>query len=220
MMPGSQDAYNTAEGDYHDTCCLFTCGSLFNLDPQILQTYEQYSDYQSQQYAIYMPMAEHPGVSSPSAGPSPGNDDSENQPFVITPEYEAIANAEFEEAVRSGAMHGSMTPAVTSPVVMSSGMQRGARDYFQSDPAGSVNVLSSSLQQQTAPLSTQAQHSGVGYAPYHPQHRPQPRHEVFYSNPQAADDDVSISPPSDSMHYYKPESPPRGDPSHPNRWYR
>ena len=35
-------------------------------------------------------------------------DESEDQPFVITPEYEAIANARFEAAVRSGAMSMSI----------------------------------------------------------------------------------------------------------------
>ncbi|RPD55277.1 hypothetical protein L226DRAFT_526184 [Lentinus tigrinus ALCF2SS1-7] len=51
-----------------------------------------------------------------------GADSTEDQPFVVTPEYEAMVNARFDEAVRSGAMHASMTPAIRSavPVSMSS----------------------------------------------------------------------------------------------------
>ncbi|KAH8105161.1 hypothetical protein BXZ70DRAFT_919614 [Cristinia sonorae] len=43
-------------------------------------------------------------------------DNPEDQPFLITPEFEALANARFEAAVRSGAMQASMTAATLGPV--------------------------------------------------------------------------------------------------------
>ena len=47
-------------------------------------------------------------------------DSTEDQPFVVSAEYEAMVNARFEEAVRSGAMHASMTPASRGAVPASS----------------------------------------------------------------------------------------------------
>ncbi|OCH90400.1 hypothetical protein OBBRIDRAFT_887749 [Obba rivulosa] len=55
---------------------------------------------------------------SPALGAPPATEpgtSAEDAPFVITPEYEALANARFEEAVRSGALQASMTVASTLP---------------------------------------------------------------------------------------------------------
>ncbi|OBZ72914.1 hypothetical protein A0H81_06753 [Grifola frondosa] len=56
-----------------------------------------------------------PGLAAPA---SSGGGDAEDQPFVVTPEYEAFVNAQFEEAIRSGAMQASMTvtSALHSPI--------------------------------------------------------------------------------------------------------
>ncbi|KAI1793661.1 hypothetical protein LXA43DRAFT_1121806 [Ganoderma leucocontextum] len=54
--------------------------------------------------------------SLPAAPPQSDSQNSDDQPFVVTPEYEAIVNAHFEEAIRSGAMQASMTPAIHSAV--------------------------------------------------------------------------------------------------------
>ncbi|KAI0077946.1 hypothetical protein K474DRAFT_1706832 [Panus rudis PR-1116 ss-1] len=80
---------------------------------------------------------------SPFAASSPAQtsslhaiDDPGDQPFVITPEYEALANAQFEEALRTGAMQTTMSPsamAAHATVGGSSSVPHGAgyqTDYF------------------------------------------------------------------------------------------
>ncbi|GJE96079.1 hypothetical protein PsYK624_122720 [Phanerochaete sordida] len=57
-------------------------------------------------------------------------DTSEDQPFIVTPEYEALANARFAAAVRSGAVHANMTPSMLSPAAASP-----SAGYFASAPA-------------------------------------------------------------------------------------
>ncbi|KIP01797.1 hypothetical protein PHLGIDRAFT_123038, partial [Phlebiopsis gigantea 11061_1 CR5-6] len=74
---------------------------------------------------------------APSPLPSPTataaatarGDDAENAPFVVTQEYEALANARFEAAVLSGAMQASMSPGVLSPVSPGAGA-----GYFPAEP--------------------------------------------------------------------------------------
>lgn len=54
---------------------------------------------------------------SPSlTAPASPNDDAGDQPFIVTPEYEAFVAARFEEAVRSGAMQASMTSSLSDAV--------------------------------------------------------------------------------------------------------
>ena len=64
------------------------------------------------------------------APPAGQVDEGEDQPFVVTPEYEALANARFEEAIRSGAMQASMTPAALSPGLAGAFATTGANGYF------------------------------------------------------------------------------------------
>lgn len=64
---------------------------------------------------------------SPSlTAPESSAESAEDQPFIVSPEYEAFVAARFEEAVRSGAMHAaSMTSNVSgtlsAPPVMATG---------------------------------------------------------------------------------------------------
>ena len=179
-----------------------------------------------QRYPEYAAATGHGGVvsSSPPGAPMQVPDDPENQPFVITPEYEALANAEFEQAFRSGAMQASMTPTAMSPVVTSPGMHAGATGYFPSVPVGSANIMSPSMQQ-TPILSTQAQQSASAYTPYpyHPQHEQQLTRDTLYhqthdQSPPGSSTTPSSSPPRPT-HYYNPNSPPGNDPSQARRWY-
>ncbi|THH31275.1 hypothetical protein EUX98_g2910 [Antrodiella citrinella] len=59
----------------------------------------------------------------------PNHTDPGDAPFLITPEFEALANARFDAAVRSGAMQASMTAATLGPAAgdpSMSGHQHGA----------------------------------------------------------------------------------------------
>ncbi|KAI0084513.1 hypothetical protein BDY19DRAFT_524777 [Irpex rosettiformis] len=184
---------------------------------------EEYGDYVTQsQYPAFASAAGHDGPvsSSPPGVSAQSSDDAENQPFVITPEYEALANAEFEQAVRSGAMQASMSPTTMSPVATSPGMQAGATGYFPSEPVGSANMMSPSMQQ-TPIHPTQAQQLGTAYAPYH--HEQQLARDVRYhqahgQSPPGTSTTPSSSPPRPSR-FYNPHSPPGNDPSQARRWY-
>ncbi|EMD31188.1 hypothetical protein CERSUDRAFT_69524 [Gelatoporia subvermispora B] len=57
-----------------------------------------------------------PGIAPPAPEPAVSMEDA---PFVITAEYEALANARFEEAVRSGALQASMTVSTPVPAAAS-----------------------------------------------------------------------------------------------------
>ncbi|KAI0700243.1 hypothetical protein C8T65DRAFT_709711 [Cerioporus squamosus] len=59
-------------------------------------------------------------AATPLSLTAPMSESGEDQPFIVSAEYEAMVNARFDEAVRSGAMHASMTPAVRSGVPVSS----------------------------------------------------------------------------------------------------
>lgn len=133
-----------------------------------------------------------PSMTAPVAAP----DDAENQPFVVTPEYEAFANAQFEHALRSGAMHASMTPG--APVAT------GSPPGYFTRPADTM--MSPPLQQQPQAGSS------LSY-PY-PQNAAQPlRNDVLYH--QSSGTSTPSDPPADGTHYYPPQ--PEGDPSH-RRW--
>ena len=61
-----------------------------------------------------------PSLTAPAAGSAFGagvvstsTDDSENQPFIVTPEYEAMANAQFKEALQLSSMQASLHRAQT-----------------------------------------------------------------------------------------------------------
>lgn len=58
-----------------------------------------------------------PSLTAPSAVSAlSAPDDAENQPFVITPEYEAMANAQFEEALRTSNMQASLRRTQTQVI--------------------------------------------------------------------------------------------------------
>ncbi|KAI0698998.1 hypothetical protein BC835DRAFT_611654 [Cytidiella melzeri] len=194
-------------------------------DSQMSQGYatEQYGGYLPHPYSAYTDTTDGPVSSSPPTGSGPSSDDLENQPFVVTPEYEALANAEFEHAVRSGAMQASMTPTVMSPVAASPILHAGPGGYFPSDPVGSGAVMSPQMQQQSPiiPTPSQAQQS-AGYMPYHTQHEPQLPHDTQYHQAQAAPGTGTVSsspPPPGTMHYYTPNAPPGNDDPQARRWY-
>ncbi|KAH9917485.1 uncharacterized protein B0H18DRAFT_1034332 [Fomitopsis serialis] len=73
---------------------------------------------------------------SPSlTAPESSAESSEDQPFIVTPEYEAFVAARFEEAVRSGAMQASMTSNVpgtlSAPAVLTTGEVMGQAPEMQ-----------------------------------------------------------------------------------------
>ncbi|RDX42243.1 hypothetical protein OH76DRAFT_1363119 [Lentinus brumalis] len=59
-------------------------------------------------------------AATPLSLTAPMSENGEDQPFIVSAEYEAMVNAHFDEAVRSGAMNASMTPAGRSGVQASS----------------------------------------------------------------------------------------------------
>ncbi len=217
----SSQAYHTVAGDYHYIMGTVTHNSPQFTGSQVSQTYaaEHYSGYTPQQYPTFTSPTGHGGMISSS--PLPAQDDPENLPFVITAEYEALANAEFEQAVRSGAMQASMTPTALSPVVTSPGMHPAATGYFPSEPVGSGNIMSPSMQQTP---TTQTQQTGSGYTSYHPSQQEQHlTGEVVYHQSHGQSPPGTRGPPSSSppgpMQYYNPDSPPGNDPSQARRWY-
>lgn len=54
-------------------------------------------------------------IGHPRYGSMPPMEDPGDQPFIVTPEYEARADAEFAEALRSGAIEAQMTYTTLSP---------------------------------------------------------------------------------------------------------
>lgn len=108
----------------------------FNYPPQMVQGHPYGVSPTASQSNTPLPS---PSVTAPIAQV----DEGENQPFVVTPEYEAFANAQFEEAVRSGAMQASMT----GPAGMSPGMANalaGSNGYFTGQVAPQQDLLSQS----------------------------------------------------------------------------
>lgn len=132
-------------------------------------------------------------------------DDLENQPFLVSEEYEALANARFEEAVRSGAMQASMTPNVLSPV--SASPIATSAGYFAaaptSDPMMAAAPLQHHQQQQQAPTNI-------------------PQNEYTYAQQHLGHDVIhyQLAPgavPDEQAHYYQP--PSGADPSSHSQWY-
>lgn len=72
----------------------------------------------------------------------------EDQPFIVTPEYEAFVAARFEEVLRSGAIQASMTPEMSAAVP-------GQPSYEAASPTAQEHGFSYSLQQ---PM-----HQGLNY---------------------------------------------------------
>ncbi|TCD61984.1 hypothetical protein EIP91_007648 [Steccherinum ochraceum] len=62
-------------------------------------------------FSTHNAMIPPPPISQQSSSSDP-----EDQPFVLSPEFEALANARYDEAIRSGAMRASMTAATLGPV--------------------------------------------------------------------------------------------------------
>lgn len=70
-------------------------------------------------------------ASTPASLSAPVNDSGDDQPFIVTPEFEATVNARYNEAVLSGAMQASMTPAIHSAVPLA----LSSPPYTQNIPA-------------------------------------------------------------------------------------
>jgi len=102
---------------------------------------------------------------SPSlTAPASPTDNTENQPFIVTPEYEAFVAARFEEAVRSGEMQASMTSdfaeGVSSPqsYKTSPPNPQGEYDLYalpQSTQHSSVSQEAGYLYEQRGDMSSQ-----------------------------------------------------------------
>lgn len=133
-------------------------------------------------------------LASPSS-PSENPEDPENQPFVITPEYEAMANARFEAAVRSGAMQASMTAATLSPIAASPLSIGSPSDYF-----GGTSVSNSSRLIMSLP-----QHPAASLPPQQPY-----SHRTMYSDPY-----IDLPSKTSDPSQYRDGSPVR----QPYHWY-
>ncbi|KAL4247348.1 hypothetical protein ABKN59_007448 [Abortiporus biennis] len=110
--PSSSSVPNLSEGIATHNTSQVSIGSSSYVHPsQALR----HSPPVSYQYPSFRNIDNNPSLTS-HAQTSPASsdppDDSEDQPFVITPEYEARANADFEAAVRSGVMQASMSSTV------------------------------------------------------------------------------------------------------------
>ncbi|PCH34863.1 hypothetical protein WOLCODRAFT_165876 [Wolfiporia cocos MD-104 SS10] len=80
------------------------------------------------------PMASQTTSPLPSPGltaPDCFSNDVEDQPFIVTPEYEALVNARFEEAVRSGAIQAASVTSSLSHAF--AGLQPGATAPLRQD---------------------------------------------------------------------------------------
>lgn len=120
---------------------------------------------------------------SPSlTAPESSAGSAEDQPFIVTPEYEAFVAARFEEAVRSGAMHAaSMTSNVSgtlsAPPVMATGepiahaQEMQQQTYFGHHPGMQGVDPQASLSYDSNAWSTVApQFEGIGRH-WDPDHR-------------------------------------------------
>ena len=138
---------------------------------------------------------------------SAGGDDPDNQPFVVTEEYEALANARWE-AVRTGAMQAMpMTPNVLSPVSVSPiAAATTSVGYFAATSPTADSMIGSAPLRQTSGM---ARHE---YDTYAQQQRP-PSHDVIHYRqaPGAASD------PRQQANYYRPSG--GADPSSHSQWY-
>ncbi|PSR74541.1 hypothetical protein PHLCEN_2v9718 [Hermanssonia centrifuga] len=144
-----------------------------------------------------------PSLTSPVG---PAVDEGEDQPFVITPEYEAFANAQFAEAVRSGAMQASMTPGVLTPSVAGPYPQSGG--YF-ADPMlqhQETMIASNPALQQGAMLS-HANYTYAGSSYAGPSHD-----DAFYHQAPG----IAVPEPGSSHAYYTHGDDPSAQ--HP-QWY-
>lgn len=126
--------------------------------------------YNAYPYAISPHNSDHsnpsPPMPSPAVTAAPAvhaPDDTENQPFVVTPEYEAMANARFAAAVRSGAVHANMAPNVLPPITTSPA--HGSASYFSSSnpmmhpaPSGMPTTEYAYVQQEDARLGHDVVH--------------------------------------------------------------
>lgn len=138
-------------------------------------------------------------------------DDPGDQPFVITPEYEAMANAQFEEALRTGARQASMpSPGFTSHANVgdSSSTAHGAvyqTHYF----AGQTNTTSPSTH-----AATSSSHGAVPLETYYDYTRTIPYGAHMNEPTEDTTNDPSYSSASRSYDQHAPGSQPSSD-----RWY-
>lgn len=136
-------------------------------------------------------------------------DEGEDQPFIVTPEYEAFANARFEEAIRSGAMQASMTPAALSPG-LTRGLSSGpSNEYFPGQVVSQADhvIAPASGLQQTAILSQQ------NYAYTGGQHQQQHNghgHPIYQQSPTG----TTMATPGSAQYYPTAGTPPPG-----SNWY-
>ncbi|KAI0338764.1 hypothetical protein BDW22DRAFT_672830 [Trametopsis cervina] len=199
-LQGSHTGYPSASGDYHYITNAPPYGSPLSPASQVAQHYGAYSG------PVYMISTGNQPSSPAVGGPGTSVDESENQPFVITPEYEALANAEFEHAVRSGAMHASMTPTVLSPVTSTgSASMHGTGSYFAADPTGSQAATVAPPLQQPMGSRDLAQ----PYPPHDPSGRPHVLYQRTHDQQPGAGGNAG---------YFNPEHDDEA--SRADRWYR
>lgn len=102
-------------------------------------------------------------------------DNSEDQPFIITPEIVAKSDADMEEVLRSGALQANMTPGMCGGV--------GVQQQYPSPMFASSESLSSPDQYYYPALASPQSHAvhqqDGGYPVYHHQHHP---HDVVHMN--------------------------------------
>jgi hypothetical protein len=212
--------YHTAPTGISDASSPTYQSSLHH-DVSHTQVYANQPHYAEYPYAVspqHSQSSSSPPVPSPSVvaatvavtgGPTAsisagGADDTENQPFVVTPEYEALANARFAAAVRSGAMQASMTPTALSPPSVSP--VGGHAGYFSIAPHGQTSET-----RPAPPLPHQHQHrqptmhmqheTGYVYADHD--------HDMIHYQPQPGET------PAEHATYYQPS----GSNGSSQQWY-
>ena len=193
-----------------------------------------YTNYGGYPYAVSpqpsqssSPSIPSPSMTAAAAAASVGHvavhnapDDVENQPFVVTPEYEAMANARFEAAVRSGAMQASMTPTMLSPSPAGP-IAGGSAGYFAHAPDPLVapphqtRQTHQTHQQHQAASMQQGEYPAYAHAPHQQQ-----RHDLMhYQQQQQRPQPVRTSAEHAAATYYPPAGPNNIASHQHQQWY-
>lgn len=152
-------------------------------------------------------------------------EDPADQPFIITPEYEARADAEFAEALRSGAIEAQMTSATLSPTMESQHplgySTMGTTGYFPNLTDREQNPASTSALHSPAPMMNPPQNTapmplaqGYYYGAQDPTYA-SPDAQVSTEHEQQTHASSSSSGPSSHRRYH---DHPTYD-SSTDRWY-
>ncbi|CAL1702498.1 unnamed protein product [Somion occarium] len=163
----------------------------------------------------------------------PTTEDPSDQPFIITPEYEARANAQFEEAVRSGAMEASMTSATlsSSPSAGSPhplGYSQAPSSGYFPDPGSHGSAFPSAIHSPMGMMTQQQQQMQMqmpvsqGYYHYDAQGAPYVHQDdpgsVGHEDPTRGSSS-SHSGPTSSHHLHHHAPSQSGYDSSADRWY-